>query len=145
MGLCSNSNSSSSNPLWYCPSPELPQTPEEVINVPKMTVLLLVWFAEQTLRCSWHQLCHSGSSMPVWHSHYLSAFLTLCVTMTASRMSQEEAMKPQKARQRGSPCKKEAGWAQVSTVLRHERGFKGLHSLLMICSGPEPQLAYIQL
>lgn len=47
--------------------------------------------------------------MPVWHSHYLSAFLTLCVTMTASRMSQEEAMKPQKARQRGSPCKKEAG------------------------------------
>lgn len=40
------------------------------------------------------QSCHSGSSLPTWYSHYLSAFTTLRVTMTARRMSQEEAMKP---------------------------------------------------
>ena len=42
------------------------------------------------------QSCHSGSSLPVWYSHYLSVCLTLHVTMTASRTSQEEAMKPHK-------------------------------------------------
>lgn len=65
--------------------------------------------------------------------------------MTASRVSQEEAMKPHKSRQRGSPCKEDSVQVQVNAVPRSERGFQGLHSLLMIYSGPEPQLAYIQL
>lgn len=65
--------------------------------------------------------------------------------MTASRMSQEEAMKPQKTRQRVLPARKRLSECRSVQFYLMKRGFKGLHSLLMIYSGPEPQLAFIQL
>lgn len=93
--LCSKGNSSSSEPpAVIFPSPALSPRSEEVINIAKLAVILIL-FSEQALRCSFlPQSCHSGSSLPVWYSHYLSVFLTPRVAMTASRRSQEEAMKP---------------------------------------------------